>query len=161
MPDDHSKMYQRGAETMQAIGNAAPGPGRDRFPSLPPEQADDVQRKLTEFCFGDTWGREGSHIDLKTRRLLTIAALVVAGQGAPVAGPHRRGAQPGDHARGDHRGDRPPDRVRRLPVRADGAGDRQRGHRLAEVAARGSRRFPDHEQQSADDESVSGAIGPI
>ena len=91
MPDDKSPMYERGAATMKAIGNAAPGPGRNRFPNLPPEQADDVQRKLVEFCFGDTWGREGSHIDLKTRRLLTIAALVSQGKERQLKG-HISGA---------------------------------------------------------------------
>ncbi len=91
MTDEQNAMYQRGAETMRAIGSASPGPGRDRFPNLPPEQADDVQRKLTEFCFGDTWGREGSHVDLKTRRLLTIAALVAMGRERQLRG-HISGA---------------------------------------------------------------------
>jgi 4-carboxymuconolactone decarboxylase len=86
MADEQSAMYKRGAEILKAIGNAAPGPGRNRFPGLPPEQAADVQRKLTEFCFGDTWGREGSHIDLKTRRLLTIAALVAQGKERQLRG---------------------------------------------------------------------------
>ena len=86
MADDQSAMYQRGAETMRAIGSASPGLGRDRFPNLPPEQADDVQRKLVEFCFGDTWGRERSHVDLKTRRLLTIAALVAMGRERQLRG---------------------------------------------------------------------------
>jgi len=89
--DEQSAMYKRGAEILKAIGNPAPGPGRNRFPALPPEQADDVQRKLTEFCFGDTWGREGSHIDLKTRRLLTIAALVSQGKERQMKG-HFAGA---------------------------------------------------------------------
>jgi 4-carboxymuconolactone decarboxylase len=84
--DNKSAMYERGADTMRAIGGGSPGPGRDRFPNLPPEQADDVQRKLVEFCFGDTWGREGSHIDLKTRRLLTIAALVAMGKERQLRG---------------------------------------------------------------------------
>jgi 4-carboxymuconolactone decarboxylase len=84
-------MYERGAATMRAIGSASPGLGRDRFPNLPPEQADDVQRKLVEFCFGDTWGREGSHLDLKTRRLLTIAALVAQGKERQLRG-HLGGA---------------------------------------------------------------------
>lgn len=91
MADEQSAMYERGAATMRAIGNASPGPGRDRFPNLPPEQADDVQRKLVEFCFGDTWGREGSHLDLKTRRLLTIAALVAQGKERQLRG-HLGGA---------------------------------------------------------------------
>ncbi len=86
MADDKSAMYEHGAEIMRAIGNASPGPGTDRYPNLPPEQADDVQRKLVEFCFGDTWGREGSHIDLKTRRLLTIAALVSQGKERQLRG---------------------------------------------------------------------------
>ena len=84
--DEPNVRWERGAATMKAIGNPAPGPGRNRFPNLPPEQADDVQRKLTEFCFGDTWGREGSHIDLKTRRLLTIAALVSQGKERQLRG---------------------------------------------------------------------------
>ena len=89
--DQQGARWERGAATMKAIGNPAPGPGRNRFPNLPPEQADDVQRKLTEFCFGDTWGREGSHIDLKTRRLLTIAALVSQGKERQMKG-HFAGA---------------------------------------------------------------------
>jgi 4-carboxymuconolactone decarboxylase len=91
MADEQSAMYQRGAEILKAIGNPAPVPGRNRFPNLPPEQADDIGRKLTEFCFGDTWGREGSHIDLKTRRLLTIAALVSQGKERQMKG-HFNGA---------------------------------------------------------------------
>jgi 4-carboxymuconolactone decarboxylase len=86
MADDKSAMYQHGAETMRAIGNASPGPGTSRYPNLPPDQAEDVQRKLVEYCFGDTWGREGSHIDLKTRRLLTIAALVAMGKERQLRG---------------------------------------------------------------------------
>ena len=91
MADENGARWERGAATVKAIGNPAPGPGRNRFPNLPPEQADDVQRKLTEFCFGDTWGREGSHIDLKTRRLLTIAALVSQGKERQLRG-HLGGA---------------------------------------------------------------------
>ena len=89
--DDKSAMYEHGTEIMRAIGNASPGPGTARYPNLPPEQAEDVQRKLVEFCFGDTWGREGSHIDLKTRRLLTIAALVSQGKERQMRG-HFAGA---------------------------------------------------------------------
>ena len=86
MADEQNARWERGAATMKAIGNAAPGKGSDRFPGLPPEQAEDVQKKLVEFCFGDTWGREGSHIDLKTRRLLTIAALVSQGKERQLRG---------------------------------------------------------------------------
>ncbi len=90
MPEQ-SALYQRGAEILKQIGSAPPRPGRDRFPNLPPEQADDVGRKLTEFCFGDTWGRPGSAIDLKTRRLLTIAALTAMGRERQLRG-HISGA---------------------------------------------------------------------
>ena len=134
--DQQGVLYERGAATMKAIGNPARGPGRDRFPNLPPEQADDVQRKLIEFCFGDTWGREGSHIDLKTRRLLTIAALVSQGKERQLRG-HIGGAL--------NQGITPEEMIeaivhliayRRLPVWADGAGDRQRGDRRPDVTAR-------------------------
>ena len=85
--------YQRGVEVLQAIGSYAgePPPGHERWAALPPDQADDLGRKLTEFCFGDTWGREGSHLDLKTRRLLTIAALVAMGRERQLRG-HVNGA---------------------------------------------------------------------
>ena len=89
--EQNNARWEKGVATVKAIGNPAPGPGRNRFPNLPPEQADDVQRKLTEFCFGDTWGRDGSHIDLKTRRLLTIAALVSQGKERQLKG-HLAGA---------------------------------------------------------------------
>ena len=86
-------MYQRGAEILKAIGSYAtePPPGHERWPALPPDQADDLGRKLTEFCFGDTWGRPGSHLDLKTRRLLTIAALTAMGRERQLRG-HISGA---------------------------------------------------------------------
>jgi len=80
--------YERGVEVLRAIGSYAgePPPGHERWPALPSDQADDLGRKLTEFCFGDTWGREGSHLDLKTRRLLTIAALVAMGRERQLRG---------------------------------------------------------------------------
>src|SRR5438552_3129008 len=83
-----SSRYERGVEVLMAIGNAtaAPPPGHERWPALPADQADDLGRKLVEFCFGDTWGREGSHLDLKTRRLLTIAALVAMGRERQLRG---------------------------------------------------------------------------
>jgi alkylhydroperoxidase/carboxymuconolactone decarboxylase family protein YurZ len=83
-----STHYERGVEVLRAIGSYAtePPPGHERWPALPPDQADDLGRKLTEFCFGDTWGREGSHLDLKTRRLLTIAALVAMGRERQLRG---------------------------------------------------------------------------
>ena len=78
--------YERGLEVLKEIGSGTPAPGHERWPALPTEQADDLGRKLTEFCFGDTWGRAGSHLDLKTRRLLTIAALVAMGRERQLRG---------------------------------------------------------------------------
>ena len=76
---ERSALYERGEEILSEI-KSQPQSGRQRFPALPPELADDVGRKLIEFCFGDCWGRPNSYIDLKTRRLLTIAALVAMGR---------------------------------------------------------------------------------
>jgi len=76
-----SASYERGARILKAIG-IRPRDRPQSFPGLPPEQADDVQRKLTEFCVGDTWAARARNIDLKTRRLLTIAALVCRAKSA-------------------------------------------------------------------------------
>jgi len=83
-------MYQRGAEVLRSIGGQ-PMDGPKRWPALPPDQAEDIARKLTEFCFGDTWGRPGSHLDLKTRRLITIAATAAMGRERQLRG-HVAGA---------------------------------------------------------------------
>ena len=52
MADEQGARWEHGAATMKAIGNPTPGPGRNRFPGLPPEQADDVQKKLTDLVLG-------------------------------------------------------------------------------------------------------------
>lgn len=83
-------MYRRGAEVLGAIGGR-PIDGPKRWPALPADQAEDVARKLTEFCFGDTWGRPDSHLDLKTRRLITIAATAAMGRERQLRG-HVAGA---------------------------------------------------------------------
>ena len=44
---------------------------------LPDDMGDDVSRFLTEVCFGDFYTREG--LDIKTRELLFISALVTTG----------------------------------------------------------------------------------
>ena len=87
---EQSAMYQHGVEILKAIGTS-PIVGRERYPALPPEQAEDVSRKLVEYCFGDTWGRPGSALDLKTRRLITIAALIAMGRERQLRG-HISGA---------------------------------------------------------------------
>ena len=78
-------MHERGLEVLKAIGNQ-PFDARARYPNLPAEQAEDVGRKLIEYCFGDTWGRPDSAIDLKTRRLITIAALTAMGRERQLRG---------------------------------------------------------------------------
>ena len=45
--------------------------------SLPDDMGADVARFLTEVCFGDFYTRKG--LDIKTRELLFIAALVTTG----------------------------------------------------------------------------------
>jgi len=94
-----SEMFQRGADVLKAIGSQ-PIDGPRRWPALPPDQAEDAARKLTEFCFGDTWGRPGSHLDLKTRRLITIAAIAALGRErqlrAHIAGALEQGISEGE-----------------------------------------------------------------
>ena len=60
-------MHERGLEVIKEIGNQ-PFDARARYPNLPAEQAEDVGRKLVEFCFGDTWGRPGSAIHASRAR---------------------------------------------------------------------------------------------
>ena len=81
-----SPMYERGLETLREIGMKPEGLGPGLFPALPLELAEDASRKLIEFCFGDTWGRPGSHIDLKMRRMITISALVAMGRERQLRG---------------------------------------------------------------------------
>ncbi|HEV8638367.1 MAG TPA: carboxymuconolactone decarboxylase family protein [Chloroflexota bacterium] len=75
-----SPLYRRGVEVWREVGYKAPYDARALYPALPPGQAEDVTRKLMEFCFGDVWGRPGSAIDYKTRRLVTIAAVAATGR---------------------------------------------------------------------------------
>lgn len=49
--------------------------GTQRYAAVDQDLADDLGRWLTEFCFGDVWGRDG--LDLVTKRLLTITTLAV------------------------------------------------------------------------------------
>ncbi|MBM4418730.1 MAG: carboxymuconolactone decarboxylase family protein [Chloroflexi bacterium] len=74
-----SERRVRGQQVLAEIGTAL-GPGRERYPHLPREQAEHVIDTLVDYCFGDTWARPGSAIDLRTRRLLTIAATLAMGR---------------------------------------------------------------------------------
>lgn len=64
---------QVGLEVMHAL-SITPG-GTRRYADVDPQLADDLGRWLTEFCFGDVWGRDG--LDLATKRLLTITTLAI------------------------------------------------------------------------------------
>ena len=49
-----------------------------RFDAIDPTFSADVDRFLSAACFGDVWARPG--LDLKTRRLLTIAIAAALGR---------------------------------------------------------------------------------
>jgi 4-carboxymuconolactone decarboxylase len=49
-----------------------------RFDAIDPEFSAEVDRILSASCFGDVWARPG--LDLKTRRLLTIAIVAAIGR---------------------------------------------------------------------------------
>ncbi len=56
---------------------------------LPDDMGADVARFLTEVCFGDFYTREG--LDLKTRELLMLSALVTTGNNAATLKSHIKG----------------------------------------------------------------------
>ena len=56
---------------------------------LPEDMGADVARFLTEVCFGDFYTREG--LDLKTRELLMLSALVTTGNNAVTLKSHIKG----------------------------------------------------------------------
>src|SRR5579862_7821207 len=85
MPE--SETYQRGAETRRALGTDL-NADRHRYDAIDPELSQDVHEYLTEACFG-IWARPG--LDLRTRRLLTIAMLAALGRERQLRG-HIAGA---------------------------------------------------------------------
>ena len=56
---------------------------------LPEDMGSDVARFLTEVCFGDFYTREG--LDLKTRELLMLSALVTTGNNTVTLKSHIKG----------------------------------------------------------------------
>ena len=56
---------------------------------LPDNMGADVARFLTEVCFGDFYTREG--LDLKTRELLIMSALVTTGNNTVTLKSHIKG----------------------------------------------------------------------
>ncbi|MFO1056404.1 MAG: carboxymuconolactone decarboxylase family protein [Dongiaceae bacterium] len=78
--------YEAGLGTMRTIF----GPGAEAELKHLAEISPDLVRCLVEFPFGDIYARPG--LDLKTREMLTVAALVVQGYPQAELHQHVRGA---------------------------------------------------------------------
>ena len=78
--------YERGLATMRAIF----GPGIESALKDLAASSPDLARCLVEFPFGDIYPRPG--LDLKTREMLTVAALTVLGYPQAELKDHIRGA---------------------------------------------------------------------
>ena len=73
MTDDRERTYQEGL----AVKRRLFGPGKER-PLPPGHLADDLLRLSDELVYGRVYTRPG--LDLKTRSMLTVAALTVLGR---------------------------------------------------------------------------------
>jgi 4-carboxymuconolactone decarboxylase len=83
---ENGERYQRGLEKLDEIdGNQ----GKKVVESLA-EIAPDLAKYLIEFPFGDIYSRPG--LDLRTRELVTIAALTAMGNAAPQLKVHLHAA---------------------------------------------------------------------
>jgi 4-carboxymuconolactone decarboxylase len=78
--------YKRGLDTMQAIF----GPGIESALKGLASTSPDLARCLVEFPFANIYTRPG--LDLKTREMLTVAALTVLGYPQAELNEHIRGA---------------------------------------------------------------------
>ena len=78
--------YERGLAKMQEML----GPGIDSALKSLATTSPDLERCLVEFPFGDIYSRPG--LDLKTREMLTVAALTVLGYPQAELRDHIRGA---------------------------------------------------------------------
>lgn len=85
MPPEDTR-YDRGLATMRTIF----GPGIDAALQTLVATSPDLARCLAEFPFADIYPRPG--LDLKTREMLTIAALTVLGYAQAELKDHIRGA---------------------------------------------------------------------
>ena len=85
MPPEESR-YDRGLGSMRAIF----GPEIDSALQGLVATSPDLARCLVEFPFGDIYPRPG--LDVKTREMLTVAALTVLGYPQPELREHIRGA---------------------------------------------------------------------
>ena len=78
----------RGTEVRQKLGMDTEA-SKHRFDTIDPEFSGQVDEYLNNACFGDVWARPG--LDLRTRRLLTIAMLAALGRERQLRG-HIAGA---------------------------------------------------------------------
>lgn len=85
MPPDETR-YDRGLATMRKMF----GPGIDSALQSLQAASPDLARCLVEFPFADVYTRPG--LDLKTREMLTVAALTVLGYPQAELKDHIRGA---------------------------------------------------------------------
>jgi 4-carboxymuconolactone decarboxylase len=85
MPPEESR-YDRGLAKMREMF----GPGIDSALECLAATSPDLVRCLVEFPFGDIYPRPG--LDLKTREMLTVAALTVLGFSQAELKDHIRGA---------------------------------------------------------------------
>jgi 4-carboxymuconolactone decarboxylase len=84
--DTDVSRYEAGLGRMRAIFGPAAEAELKRLAEISP----DLVRCLVEFPFGDIYSRPG--LDLKTREMLTVAALVVLGYPQAELNQHIRGA---------------------------------------------------------------------
>lgn len=86
MKPEKESRYDRGLSKMNTIfGPAMESKLKDLSATSP-----DLERCLAEFPFGEIYTRPG--LDLKTREMLTVAALTVLGYPQAELGDHIRGA---------------------------------------------------------------------
>jgi len=85
MPAEESR-YDRGLATMRTMFGAGIESALNELAATHP----DLARCLVEFPFGDVYPRPG--LDLKTREMLTVAALTVLGYPQAELKEHIRGA---------------------------------------------------------------------
>src|SRR5512137_1182924 len=83
---DVNSSYHRGIETMRTIF----GPGIDSALKGLAAKSPELARQLVEFPFAEVYTR--TTLDLKTREMLTVAALTVIGYAQAELKDHIRGA---------------------------------------------------------------------
>src|SRR5579883_1582083 len=72
-----SENLRRGEEVRRQLGMDL-GASSHRYDDIDPEFSAEIDKYLSEACFGGAWARPG--LDLKTRRLLTLAMVAALGR---------------------------------------------------------------------------------